>query len=56
MSGRGMVREQQAGHLGKSSTGIPSGQIKNVFENKANVANQVGQQNVYGDINFYQSV
>jgi hypothetical protein len=51
-----MVREQQAGHLRESSTGIQSGQVKNVFENKANVANQVGQQNVYGDINFYQSV
>jgi len=56
MSGRGIVREQQAEHLGKCNTGIPSGQIKNVFENKANIAHQAGQQNVYGDINFYQSV
>jgi hypothetical protein len=56
MTGRGMEREQQAEHLRKSNTGIPSGQIENVFENKANVTHQVGQQNVYGDINFYQSV
>lgn len=54
-----MVQEQQAGRpadLGKSSIGIPSGQIQSIFENKGNVANQAGQQIVHGGIIINQSV
>ncbi len=58
-SDTGGLEEQQAGHLDdfrKGSTAIPSGQMQSIFENDGNVANQAGQQIVYGDVNFNQSV